>query len=799
LALTASTNPGAVALADLGNGHVDIVTANRGGNDVSVFLGNGDGTFGAAVNYATGTSPDGVAIGDVNGDSRPDLVVADAGSDSVSVLLGNGDGTLRAPTTAGVGSLPSAVALAHLSGSGHLDIVTANAGSANVSVLRGNGDGTFRAAVNYGVGAAPVALLVTDANGDGKQDVITANNGDNTVSVLTGHGDGTFGTATNYGLGGATAPVSVAAGDLDGAGVPDLVTANSLSDNVTLLLPPFAVTASYTYAAVSGANPYAVSVAVAHGGTSASLNSGTVAVTPAPLTITADDKAMTYGGALPALRATFTGLVNGDTPAAVSGLRLATAPANSHAGGYAITVGGATDSNYAITLVNGTLTITPAPLTITADNQARAYGDANPTLTASYAGLVNGDGPGNLSSTLSVITPATQASPVGGYTITAAGQSSGDYTITYNPGTLTVNPAVLTIAANDATRNYGIANPAFTASYSGFKNGETLATSGVSGGPSLTTTATAAGPVGKFAITAATGTLASNNYSFAFTAGTLTVTPAPLSATGLNVSATAGAPFSGAVATFTNADPFGGASSYAAVITWGDGNSSAGTITGTGSTLTVSGSHTYSGAGNDPVNVQISHKLGYTTTATTGATATVTNLGVGVQKGQAAGIGFWQNGSGQALIQSFNGGAKSTALGNWLAATFANLYGGLAGKTNAYVAAYYVTLFGQSGSKLGAEVLATALNVYATTSSLGGTAAQAYGFKVDAYGLGASSWNVGGNGAAFGAANNSVLNVYQLLQAANAKATSGVLYGGNATLIALALNVFDSVNTAGGL
>ena len=326
-----------------------------------------------------------------------------------------------------------------------------------------------------------------------------------------------------------------------------------------------------------------------------------------------------------------------------------------------------------------------------------------------------------------------------------------------------------------------------------------LAASGVTGSPSLTTTATAASPVGTYAITAATGTLAAANYSFAFAAGTLTITPAPLSASGLNISATAGAPFSGAVATFTNADPYGGASSYTAVITWGDGSTSAGVVSGSGGTLTVSGSHTYAGAGGDPVGVQISHNLGYTTTATTSATATVTSLGTGVQKGQAASIGFWHNSSGQALIQSFNGGAKSTALGNWLAATFANLYGGLAGKTNAYVAAYYVTLFGQSGSKLGAEVLATALNVYATTSSLGGTAAQAYGFKVDAYGLGASSWNVGGNGAAFGVANNTVLNVYQLLQAANAKAVSGVLYGGDPTLMALALNVFDGVNTAGGL
>jgi hypothetical protein len=394
---------------------------------------------------------------------------------------------------------------------------------------------------------------------------------------------------------------------------------------------------------------------------------------------------------------------------------------------------------------------------------------------------------------------------VGSYTITPAGQSSNDYTISYVAGTVTVNPAVLTVTANDASRIYGISNPAFSASYSGFKNGETLATSGVTGSPGLTTTALASSPLGKYPISAAVGTLTATNYSFTFTGGTLTITPAPLTATGQAITATAGAPFNGTVASFTNPDPFGGASSYTALISWGDGSSSLGTISGTGSVLTVSGSHTYAGAGSDTVRVQISHNLGYTTTATTSATATVSGLGVGVQRGQAAGIGFWHNTNGQTLIQSFNGGANATALGNWLAATFANLYGAaagnndLAGKTNAQVAAFYLMQFGMTGPKLGAEVLATALNVYATTSLLGGTAAQAYGFQVDAYGLGASSCNVANNGAAFGVANNTVLNVYQLLQAANAKAANGVLYAGDATLIALAVGVFDGINTAGGI
>ena len=85
--------------------------------------------------------------------------------------------------------------------------------------------------------------------------------------------------------------------------------------------------------------------------------------------------------------------------------------------------------------------------------------------------------------------------------------------------------------ADDKSREYGDANPAFSASYSGFKNGETLATSGVTGTPSLSTSATAASPVGSYPITAAQGTLAATNYSFSFVNGTLTVNKATLTVT----------------------------------------------------------------------------------------------------------------------------------------------------------------------------------------------------------------------------------------------------------------------------
>jgi hypothetical protein len=187
--------------------------------------------------------------------------------------------------------------------------------------------------------------------------------------------------------------------------------------------------------------------------------------------------------------------------------------------------------------------------------------------------------------------------------------------------TLTVDKATLTVTADDATRFYGVANPAFTASYSGFVNGDDLGA--VSGSPILTTPAAAGSAPGTYAITVDVSALTAANYTLIPASGTLTVAPAPLSATGVNISIPVGAAFSGTVATFANADPFGSAASYAAAIAWGDGTTSDGTVTDAGGTFTVSGSHTYLSAGAEAIRVQISHREGYTTAATAAATAAV--------------------------------------------------------------------------------------------------------------------------------------------------------------------------------
>jgi hypothetical protein len=110
-----------------------------------------------------------------------------------------------------------------------------------------------------------------------------------------------------------------------------------------------------------------------------------------------------------------------------------------------------------------------------------------------------------------------------------------------------------------------------------------------------------------------------------------------------------------------------------------------------------------------------------------------------------------------------------------------------------------MSLFRSQIVKLNAEVMATALNVFATTASLGGSTAQAYGFMVNSAGLGAYSWNVGFSGPAFGVPSNSTLDVYQLLLAANNSAVNGDAWDSQAILHILALSVFDTINGAGGI
>src|SRR3989442_3755830 len=244
-------NAVSMAVADVNtHGKPDVVVANNCGTStcdasaVGVLLGNGDGTFQAAVDYPSGgLSPSSVVVGDVNGDGKPDLLVGNFylgngnySRGSVGLLLGNGDGTFQGPVSFDSGGeYAYGVALGDINGDGKLDLLVANfcadstCASGGVSVFLGKGDGSFQPVVTYGSGGLnSYSVAVGDVNADGKPDLLVTNyyagNGNyssGTVGVLLGNGDGTFQAAVSYGSGGV-GPFSLAVWDVNGDGKPDL-------------------------------------------------------------------------------------------------------------------------------------------------------------------------------------------------------------------------------------------------------------------------------------------------------------------------------------------------------------------------------------------------------------------------------------------------------------------------------------------------------------------------------------------------------------------------------------------------
>jgi uncharacterized protein (UPF0548 family) len=248
-------NPYSVAVADVNNdGIPDLLLANNCASDtncnngtVSVLLGNGNGTFQTAVPYASGgLYAQSVAVADVNGDNSPDLLVSNQCNNStdctngvVSVLLNNGNGTFQTAVPYSSGGLYSySVAASDLTGNGNNDLLVANYCASNdcpngaVGMLLNNGDGTFQSPVLYPSGGVDEwSVAVADVNGDGIPDLVTANLSESSsyqnggVAVLLGNGDGTFQTAVPFSSGGLYASWAVVQ-DVNGDGKPDILVAN---------------------------------------------------------------------------------------------------------------------------------------------------------------------------------------------------------------------------------------------------------------------------------------------------------------------------------------------------------------------------------------------------------------------------------------------------------------------------------------------------------------------------------------------------------------------------------------------
>lgn len=230
-----------------GDGHLDLVVSNFDGHNVSVLLGNGDGTFRAAGSYNVGTNPTSVAVVDLNRDGKLDLVVSNqncnnaqgpCGPGTVSVLLGNGDGTFQAHRDFSTCKGANWVAVGDFNGDGKPDLAVACGASreskSKLSILLGNGDGTFLASVSYELASNADSVVAADFNGDGKLDLALADHM-GLVSILLGNGNGTFRPRVDYPIGWQPWG-SIGIGDFNGDGNLDLAVATTTDPNLVTIL-----------------------------------------------------------------------------------------------------------------------------------------------------------------------------------------------------------------------------------------------------------------------------------------------------------------------------------------------------------------------------------------------------------------------------------------------------------------------------------------------------------------------------------------------------------------------------------
>lgn len=241
--LATGNGPIALATADFnGDGFVDLAVLNETDNTVSIFLGNGDGTFALKGTYATGVNPVAMVTGDFNNDGHTDLAVVNQNDSTVSILLGNGDGTFQAQSTFATGKTPSAITTADFSNNGNLDLAVTNQAANTLSIFMGNGNGTFTPNGTLTTGNAPVAVVSGefDLNNNTNIDLVALNQVDNTMSVYLGAGDGTFTLTTTFGLNDGSSsgnkPVAIATGDFNVDGLTDLAVTDEDANTVGVFI-----------------------------------------------------------------------------------------------------------------------------------------------------------------------------------------------------------------------------------------------------------------------------------------------------------------------------------------------------------------------------------------------------------------------------------------------------------------------------------------------------------------------------------------------------------------------------------
>ncbi len=372
--------------------------------------------------------------------------------------------------------------------------------------------------------------------------------------TITGYGSGTNASATAYAdhlvatqaagtlasnytisytnggitIGKANATVTGNSASVTYTGVAQSVagyTATGLVNNETI-----AVLTGVSASGATGTN--AASYTNTMSGTDSNYNltlvNGTLTIGKAAATVTGNSANVTYNATSQSVSGyTATGLVHGETIAVLTGVTASGASGTNY-GSYTNTVAG-TDSNYTLTLVNGSLAIAKAALTVTGANTTTTYsGLAQTNSAATITGLqgsdnftISGYGVGT-NYRASAYADTLAATPV-------AGTLATNYTISYTNGGISIGKAALVVSADDKTRIYGNANPTLTYTVTGYVNGESASV--LTGAPTIATTASATSNVGDIAITATANTLTASNYSLSYANGTLSITARPITIT----------------------------------------------------------------------------------------------------------------------------------------------------------------------------------------------------------------------------------------------------------------------------
>ncbi len=254
----AGTIPLSVSIGDLDrDGKPDLAVANYSSSTVSILrnissVGSiNSGSFAIKVDFTTGLFPNSVSIGDLDGDGKPDLAIVNSGNNTISILRNNSfmgvitTGSFYVKVDFTTGTDPNSISMGDLDGDGKYDLAVANSGNNTVSVFRNTASmgsittGSFASKVDFTTGLYPNSVSISDLDGDGKPDLVTANYSNNTISVFSNISStgsittGSFAKKVDFTTG--TSPQSLSIGDLDGDGKPDIAVTNFTGNTLSIL------------------------------------------------------------------------------------------------------------------------------------------------------------------------------------------------------------------------------------------------------------------------------------------------------------------------------------------------------------------------------------------------------------------------------------------------------------------------------------------------------------------------------------------------------------------------------------